>query len=310
MKYIEWLNEWMENYVGPAVRIGTYQKYRQIANLHIAPSLGEYDLDELNPIIYQKFVTALLTSGSKKTGKGMSADAVNLIISVLQSSLRTACAVGLKKAYDANKIRRPKITEKTVDSFSFTEQKAIESAILSKRPRMFGVLLCLYTGLRVGELLALEWDDIDLKKGTLSVNKSCHYGKNEKGVYTRIVGKPKTPQSNRIIPLPKQLLPYIKEAKAKSLGKYVAGGKGKPVSVRSYQRSFGVLLEELKIPHKCFHALRHTFATRAIESGTDVKTLSEILGHKNAAVTLNRYVHSLLEHKRETMNRLGKFCGL
>ncbi|MCI8369923.1 MAG: tyrosine-type recombinase/integrase [Clostridia bacterium] len=79
-----------------------------------------------------------------------------------------------------------------------------------------------------------------------------------------------------------------------------------PVSVRSYQRSFELLLKKLNIPHKGFHALRHTFATRALECGMDVKTLSELLGHKNTGITLNRYAHSLIEHKTEVMNRLGK----
>lgn len=85
----------------------------------------------------------------------------------------------------------------------------------------------------------------------------------------------------------------------------VADGE-EPVSVRSYQRSFELLQKKLKIPRRGFHSLRHTFATRALECGMDVKTLSEILGHKNPTITLNRYVHSLMEHKRDMMNRLGK----
>ncbi len=86
--------------------------------------------------------------------------------------------------------------------------------------------------------------------------------------------------------------------------------KGKPISTRSYQNSFSIILEKLHIPHKGFHSLRHTFATRALESGMDAKTLSEILGHKNPTVTLHRYCHSLIEHKMAMMNKLGKFCGL
>ena len=86
----------------------------------------------------------------------------------------------------------------------------------------------------------------------------------------------------------------------------VASNSDRLISIRAYQRSFELFLKRLNIPHKGFHSLRHTFATRALECGMDVKTLSEILGHKNANVTLNRYVHSLMEHKREMMNRLGK----
>ena len=163
------------------------------------------------------------------------------------------------------------------------------------------ILLCLYSGLRIGELIALRWSDIDFTKGLLTVSKSCHDSKN--GL---IIDEPKTATSRRVIPLPKQLLPILKSIKKKSDSPFVVSANGKPVSVRSYQRSFELLLKRLNIPHKGFHSLRHTFATRALECGMDVKTLSEILGHKNPTVTLNRYAHSLIEHKADMMNRLGK----
>ena len=106
--------------------------------------------------------------------------------------------------------------------------------------------------------------------------------------------------------IPKQLIPHLREIKKRSTSKYVVGNGSKNITVRSYQRSFELLLQKQKIPHHGFHALRHTFATRAIECGMDVKSLSEILGHKNPTITLKRYVHSFMEHKREFMNRLGK----
>ena len=101
-------------------------------------------------------------------------------------------------------------------------------------------------------------------------------------------------------------IPLLREIKKRSTSKYVVGNGSKNITVRSYQRSFELLLQKQKIPHHGFHALRHTFATRAIECGMDVKSLSEILGHKNPTITLKRYVHSFMEHKREFMNRLGK----
>ena len=107
-------------------------------------------------------------------------------------------------------------------------------------------------------------------------------------------------------PFPKQILPLLKSLKKRSNCEYIIADGDKPVFVRSYQRTFELLLKKLGIAHKGFHSLRHTFATRALECGMDVKTLSELLGHKNATVTLNRYAHSLLEHKTDMMNRLGK----
>ena len=121
-----------------------------------------------------------------------------------------------------------------------------------------------------------------------------------------MTNEPKTTHSKRIIPLPKRILAILKEHKKRSKSEYVVSDNGKPIYLRSYQRTFELLLKKLNIPHKGFHALRHTFATRALECGMDVKTLADILGHKNPQITLNRYVHSLMEHKRMMMNKLDK----
>ena len=302
IKYIDWLMQWIENYIRPSVKMRTYERYKLIVEQHIKDKIGSMELNELSPLVLQRFVTELLQSGNKKTGKGLSANSVNAVISVIQSSLRTAHLLGLTTEYAADKLKRPKIQEKPVECFTIAEQKQIEQAVMNwKKDKLYGILLCLYSGLRIGELIALQWSDIDLTKGILTVSKSCHDSKD--GL---IIDAPKTISSRRMIPLPKQLLPILKNIKKKSDDPFVVSAKGKPVSVRSYQRSFELLLKKLKIPHKGFHSLRHTFATRAIECGMDVKTLSEILGHKNPTVTLNRYAHSFMEHKAGMMNRLGK----
>ncbi len=302
MIYIDWLIKCMENYIRPSVKVRTYERYMHIIDQHIKGKIGSIKLDDLSPILLQQFITELLQSGNRKTGKGLSANSVNAVISVIQSSLKTAHLLGLMEEYTANKLKRPKLAEKPVECFSLTEQKMIEQAVITgKKDKQYGIILCLYSGLRIGELIALQWSDIDFANGILTVSKSCHDSKD--GL---IIDEPKTATSRRAIPLPKQLLPILKSIKKKSHSPFVVSANGKPVSVRSYQRSFELLLKKLKIPHKGFHSLRHTFATRAIECGMDVKTLSEILGHKNPIVTLNRYAHSLMEHKVDMMNRLGK----
>ncbi len=307
MKYKDWLNVWLDNTVKPTAKSRTYARYKEIIGGHIKPKLGDYELNDLTPLLLQRFVTELLQNGNLITGKGLSANTVNTIITVLQNSLKSAFAFGELKEYTADKIKRPKAKENEVSCFSLVEQRKIEQEVLqSKKDKLFGIVLCLYTGLRVGELLALTWNDIDLIKGTLSVTKSCHYGKGANGKFERCTELPKTITSKRTIPLPKQMLALLKTIKKRSESEYVIANGGKPIAVRSYQRSFALLLKKLKIPHKGFHAIRHTFATRALECGMDVKTLSEILGHKNASITLNRYVHSLMEHKQEMMNKLGK----
>ena len=306
MKYIDWLNIWLNNYIKPSAKERTYMRYEQLIRTHIAQKIGGNDINDLTPIVLQSFVTELLNSGNLKTGKELSANFVNTVISVVQNSLKTANLVGVANEYVANKIKRPRAKEKQVECFSCQEQKKIETYVLnSGKDKLFGIVLCLYTGLRIGELLALTWSDIDFGKGLLFVSKTCHDGNDGKN-HMRIIDSPKTVNSRRVIPLPKQILPLLKGVKKRSQCEYIVADGDKPVFVRSYQRAFELLLKKLHIPHKGFHSLRHTFATRAIECGIDVKTLSEILGHKNATITLNRYAHSMLEHKQDMMNRLGK----
>lgn len=306
MKYGIWLDEWFCNYIRPSSKRKTCERYSEIIEKRLKVKLGEYELDELTPLVLQRYITELIESGNMKTGKGLAANSVNGIITVIQNSLKLAYALGTIKEYAADKIRRPKTKEKEVTCFTLSEQKKIERAALAgKKTKWLGIVVCLYTGLRIGELLALEWKDVDFQKGVLTVSKSRHEGKDENGRYAQIVESPKTVSSRRCIPLPKQILCELRMLKRKSRSVYVISNGESSIPVRSYQRSFERLLKKLDIPHKGFHALRHTFATRALECGMDVKMLSELLGHKDPAVTLRRYVHSLMEQKKEMMNKVG-----
>jgi len=308
MKYSEWSAVWLQNFVMPSAKRRTYAKYTQIIRLHILPALGEYTLDDFTPLILQQFVSDLTQSGNLRTGQGLSAGTVNNIISIVQSSVRTAAGVGVIKTDISKELKRPKLREKQVESFSKAEQKKLESAILEgKKTKYYGIVLCLYTGLRIGELLALKWCDIDWKASLLRVCRTCFDGKDDRGKYARLEDSPKTDAANRQIPLPPQMIALLHTLRTSAKTEYVIETRNaKLPSVRAYQRAFELLLKRLNIPHKGFHALRHTFATRAVECGMDVKTLSEILGHQNPSLTLKRYVHSLMEHKREMMCLVGK----
>lgn len=217
MKYNQWLDIWLENYVKPTSKTKTYSAYKQIVEKRLKPRLGEYEVSEISPVALQRYITDLLQNGNEITGAGLSANTVNGIISVIQHSLKIACLTGETKEYIAGKIKRPKINEKKVSCFTVAEQKKIECAVLSdKRPKMFGVVLCLYTGLRIGELLALKWENIDFSAGTLSVEKTVHDGKDENGCFGLVEETPKTQFSVRNIPLPKQLIPFFEKDKKRN----------------------------------------------------------------------------------------------
>ena len=307
MYYKEWLCDWLEHYMKPTTKDKTFTRYCEIVEKHLTPKLGNYEIDEITPLVVQRQISEWLSCGNLITGEGLSANTVNSFISVIQNSLKSANMIGIADKYEMNKLKRPKIKEKQVTCFTLEEQRLIERAAMEdKRVKMRGIVLCLCTGLRIGELLALEWQDIDFNKCEISVVRSCHDSKDLTGKRTRVTDTPKTETSKRVIPLPKPILKMLKDMKKNSASRYVIADGNKVLYVRSYQRSFELLLKKLKISHHGFHSLRHTFATRALECGVDVKTLSEILGHKSSTITLNRYAHSLMDHKKDMMNKIGK----
>ena len=311
MKYSDWLEEWLECFVRPVCKYKTYISYAGAANRYIAPALGGCEVAQLDGVILQKFVACLVMRGSDGAGRRLSTSTVNLIITVMQSSLKCAFIAGKTVTYAADNVKRPRVIERDMQSFTSREQAAIEGEILRcGRINLYGIIICLYTGLRIGELLALRWEDIDFRHNLLYVNRTGHDGRDGDGNYILICNSPNTASSKRCIPLSRQMAKLLRAIRERSGGEYVISNKSKPVLVRSYQRSFERLLKKLNIPRRGFHALRHTFATRAVECGMDVKMLSEILGHKSPAVTLNRYVHSFMDGKRKMMNRLGEVSAL
>ena len=126
MNYINWLIQWLENYVRPSVKMRTYERYKLIVEQHIKDKIGGMELDGLSPLVLQSFITELLQSGNIKTGEGLSANSVNAIVSVIQSSHKTAHLLRLTKEYTADKLKRPKLKEKPVECFTLAEQKQIE----------------------------------------------------------------------------------------------------------------------------------------------------------------------------------------
>lgn len=306
MKYKEWNEEWMRLYVNTSCKRRTCERYEQVIRNYVLPFWGDYELKDITVNAVQRFIYILQSAKSIKTGAALSSNYIKVIVNVVQNSLKIAHLNGYIENWIKDRIVKPKVVEKQVECFSIREQKIIEMAVENdNRCKMKGIVICLYTGLRIGELLALTWSDIDFEKRILNVSKTCYDGKAD-GKRVRIIDTPKTPCSQRRIPLPKNVVSILKSMHRTSKSEYIIADGTKPVFMRSYQRSFELLLKKNSIEHKGFHSLRHTFATRALECGMDVKSLSEILGHKNAIITLNRYSHSMWEHKAEMMDKICK----
>ena len=307
MKLKEWLDIWLNKYIKYTVKLRTYDRYKYIIEKHINYCLGDKELDELSPQLLQDFVLEKVEKGNLKTGQALANNSVIAIVNVLKQALANAVSLELVDKEYTNKIKLPSATEKPITAFEKQEQQLLEQYCMnSKKANHMGIVICLYTGLRIGELLSLTWEDIDFEKGLLKVNKEA-YRLKQNGEWHTIIDTPKTKSSIRIIPIPKQLLNKLKQLHKKSkFDHIVSTNKNGVVGTRSYQRTYELILKKLNIPYKNFHSLRHTFATRAVELGIDVKSLAEIVGHKNPTVTLQRYTHSLLSYKTDMMNKLGK----
>lgn len=234
----------------------------------------------------------------------LSAKTINDIIIVIGLSLSYAEEVyGIKKP----KLQRVKEPKKVMRVLSLQEQKQLEQYLYHDMNLYhFGVLLALYTGIRIGELCALQWDDI--RTDCIIISKTMHRIQDNDHTIIEIT-EPKTPSSVRTLPIP-EFLKNIIDGYRRSCGYVLVNRNGNWVEPRLMQLTFKKIIEDCDLPKTNFHALRHTFATRCIEAGFDVKSLSEILGHADVKTTLNKYVHSSFEFKKENMKRLKPIVNL
>ncbi len=306
MKIKELLLMWLDNYEKERVKPRSYSRYQNIIELHLIPGLGDILVEELKRRMIQEFLFKKKKNGNLRNGQDLSSTSINLMLTVLSMAYEYAIDMELCENNPCLRLKRASNDCKQIDAFTRDEQKKIESYILNSHDRrLFGILLGLYSGMRIGELIALEWDNIDFDKGLIYINKTVYRNKNIKGEWEVCIDKPKTKSSKRVIPLPACIVDLMKNYRLSAKSNYVIENKkGERMSIRSYQYIFEKLTEKVGVRKLNFHAIRHTFVTRALECGMDIKTLSEIMGHKNASITLNRYAHSMMDTKIAMMNKL------
>ena len=303
IKYGEWVALWLESKRG-FVKESTYANYSMAAINHIIPSLGEYTIDEITESIMQETVICWINSG-RIAGGGLSRKTVKDMLSIIKLSLKAAVRKKIVSSVpEMEVIIPPTGPVNRIVTFNLCEQDKILSAVSkSPTPRNVGVIISLLAGLRIGEICALKWSDIDMENRTIDVTKTMQrlYLKEISGTCeTRItITPPKTRSSNRVVPISSRLFLYLSVIASEDSESYVITGKKEFLEPRTYRSYYNRFLSRHGIGHVKFHGLRHTFATRCIEAGADCKTVSVLLGHASVNMTLNMYVHPGMDQKRK-----------
>ena len=278
------------------LRPSSYASYSHLLYKRIIPLIGEVKVRDFDKKKLQEFVNVSLGTGYSKHG---TRDCVSLIKLVLRFSAENGwCKEQIMQ------VTYPKKEKVKKDHF-FEEadyKRLYDYCVENSVYRTLPTLIAMVTGLRIGEVCGLKWEDVDTDKGTLSVERSvkriCVPG--EKSVLE--ISEPKTASSIRVVPIPEAIIPILeKERKAPEI--YLSSGKEKPLEPRSYRQKYIRILDSLGIEHHTFHDLRHTFASRCINHGGDARAVADILGHTNVEMTLNVYTHSTSDHCREIMER-------
>lgn len=292
------------------VKESTYAHYCNLVERHIRAELGSLRLCDLSAYAIERYADEKLSNGKVNSKDGLSPKTVKDLLTLIKSVLKYGVTKGLIPS-NVISFSAPKVIKKDIEILSKDEQKTLEKSTICADNLHFGIYLCLYTGMRIGEVCALQWKDIDLINSTININKTIQRISNYDGQAeikkTKIViASPKSMASKRTIPLPLMLCEQLSRRKQAycSGTSYFLTDSERFIEPRNYYARYKEVLYNCGLSQYTFHALRHTFATRCIEIGFDPKVLSEILGHTDVKITLDRYVHPSLDRKRTCMELL------
>lgn len=282
------------------VKKSTYAAYQLLIQNHIKPYFG--DLYEVNEEKVQQFVFDKLDAGlSEKT--------IRDIIIVLKMILKFGIKNGYLEYVQIDAKFPSKQEKKDLDVLSKADQKKFMEHLRNNFTfKNLGIFICLNTGMRIGEICGLRWCDVDTAEGVIKVRHTLqriYIIEGETRHTELLLDTPKTANSVRDIPMSSELLKMLKSLnKVVNENYYVISNDIKPIEPRTYRNYYKKLCKQLDIPELKFHGLRHSFATRCIESKADYKTVSVLLGHSNISTTLNLYVHPNKEQKKKTIDKM------
>ena len=304
-KTIREIAEAWKEYKRPYVKQSTMAAYVLILENHVLPEFG--DNDSLHEHDVQAFVL-------KKIEHGLSAKSVKDILIVLKMVMKFGVKNEWMNHYEWD-IKFPVNSQpKELEVLSVANHKKILDYVQHNFTFMsLGIYISLSTGLRIGEICALKWSDINVADGKITVQRTIeriYMVEGEKKHTQLVINTPKTVNSCREIPISKELLAMVKPMKkVVNADFYVLTNEDKPTEPRTYRNYYNRLMEKLDIPKLKYHGLRHSFATRCIEAGCDYKTVSVLLGHSDISTTLNLYVHPNMEQKKRCINKMLKSLG-
>lgn len=305
------MEEWL-NSLKPQVKESTYIKYRNTMSNYIFPELEHVIWYKFKRDTLESFCNKMLLCGGAK-GKGLSTKTVSDILSMIRNVFRYAAACGYVQPFDISSVSVKRNT-KELRIFSRKEQEILCRYLYQNmNDQNLGILISLFTGLRIGEVCALKWEDISYKEKTLYVHQTMQRLQNDYELETKTkisISTPKSPCSIRRIPIPDELARILKKYQRGRKGYVLTGEEDIYMEPRAMQRHFKRTLKCASLEPVKYHVLRHTFATRCVEMNFDVKSLSEILGHASVNITMNRYVHPSMDLKRENMQRLSELLAV
>ena len=292
---------WKE-YKRPYVKQSTMSAYLLILENHLLPAFGEND--SLPEQSVQSFVL-------EKIECGLSVKSIKDILIVLKMVMKFGVKNEWMNYYEWDIKYPTNSANKELEVLSVSNHRKILDHIQSHFTFTgLGIYISLSTGLRIGEICALKWNDINITEGTITVSRTIeriYMIEGEKKHTELVISSPKTKNSCREIPMSKELLAIVKPLK-KIVNDdfYVLTNDEHPTEPRTYRNYYNGLMEKLGIPRLKYHGLRHSFATRCIEAGCDYKTVSVLLGHSNISTTLNLYVHPNMEQKKRCITKMLK----
>ena len=298
--------EWMA-FLKPQIKESSYVKYTNSLHDYLYPAFAGRQIETITRAEVSSLCVKLAEEGGSSNA-GLSPKTIADSLSILRSIFNYASEE--KELHVANITGiSVKLPRATIRVFTVAEQQKLDTFLRENlNPCYLGILLCMYTGLRVGEICALTWKKISSSEPILQVDQTLqrlqqvdHDDRKTKVV----ISPPKSESSIRIIPLPSDIYSLLQKNRKPDEAYVLTGMIRKFMEPRLLQGHFKKILSTLEIEHANFHALRHTFATRCVELGFDIKSLSEILGHSTVNITLNRYVHPSMDLKQRNMNMLS-----